>query len=1466
MTKRIFNLLVGFSMIIGLFGVSPTPTVAAVEDPNAKPFPYVMDHLIVKFRPEVKPDSYSLSTHVVSLDNTLAAINTVTLEPMRSLTSTYLLKVGKGTDILSAVEALNQEPAVEYAEPDYLAKFAAAPNDPRYAEQWGLSKIQVEGAWAQTMGSSNIVIAVIDSGIDLTHEDLSPNLWTNPGEIADNGLDDDNNGFVDDTRGWNFVDSSNLVQDYIGHGSLVAGVAAAKSNNGVGIAGVCGNCAIMPVKVSQVSGFANYSDIAAGVVYATQKGARVINISLGGYANSITLKNAINAAVSQNIVVVAGAGNDNKSDQFYPAAYENVIAVAGTDESDQKVDSSNFGDWVDVSAPGQNILSTTLGGYGSDKGTSYAAPFVAGVAGLLLSQHADWTPAMVRGQFAHTSDSIDSLNPGLAGKLGAGRLNAMLAMQPSHPILMYVSYAGNGIPNLRPDFGSAVTLTVSLTNDWADALGVTGTLSTTDSNVTITTPTASFGDILAGETKTNAVAFNFDIAIGAGYSHPMPFTLALSADEGAYTTSLDFTITTRSSEEAFSGTIDADTTWTSDKTYKITGNVGVAPDTVLTIEAGTLVRFAGNFNLNIGGTLIAQGTAEQPIRFEPFTAGGTWGRILFDDSSTDTITDAEGVYQSGNVLQYVDITGAATGIGCMSATPYLDHISTNLGGLSCSLGDTDLWLTNSILVGEVNISGGGSTQEHVSNLAVSGGNVTLAPSAVTGSTLSGTLTIQGDGQVSNSTVAGLTIDGVGDVQQVNSSGSISISSGDVTESSTIGSISIGENSLVSQCELKAGGISAGASSTITRNNIEETIGIGISTTGNSTITYNRIVEAGQGINSSAGIVENNLIANTTGDGLRPGSASVRNNTFIGITGSAVILDEVPAAFMYNNFEFNTGTYDVYVNVLKTTVINLVAQNNWWGTADSDLIKTRTWDYYDDYNIAKLITAPVLTSPSQEAPAYIRSVTMDPPSPVGIQTVNFMVEFSRPMDNNIYPKLTKLSGLEDTWATKTPMPFGNFLTGDLKAAVASNGKIYVLWGFGPQSLMQAYDPQTDIWTTKASVPLSYGGIGMVAASNGKIYAVQGESNYALQVYEYNPQSDVWTTKASGPSGLFSSHMVAASDGKIYVIGGQIYMYEFDPMTDTWLSKSRLPLGNDFQSVAAANNGKIEVFAGDRYLFEFDPQTGSWTTKANRSIWREELGSSTAPNSKIFVIGGRWYDDSVFSLNEEYDPITDIWKTRAPMPTPRSDLALVTASNGKIYTFGGYDGLNKLLTVEEYTPPGWGAVEVTEDPQWLDEFTFNVTFEFTSAVPRGEYSIYIQEALGTDGIKVAPFQSANFLVDYAGEISDTTPPPTPSVYAWGNGSLSQLSAQATANDPESETTGYRYAIGSTPGGTEVVSWTNTSTTEITHTGLLMQPGQSYYVSFQARNIGGLWSPVGVSNPIVNGLPNTSPQKLFLPLIKR
>jgi len=227
-----------------------------------------------------------------SLNTTFSGTGVQSIEPVFTNTNRYLLAASTDTEVdlsriyrlrlapdanvLRVVQELNTSPAVVYAEPDYLAHIIATPNDPLYSGQWGLSQINAPAAWDMITGTTDVVIAVIDSGLDTSHPDLAGQLWTNPGEIAGNSVDDDNNGYVDDIHGWNLVDDDADLSDNTGHGTQVAGVIAAATNNSEGVAGVCWNCRLMVLKVTQSGGYANYSDIAAAVNYAAQKGAEVI--------------------------------------------------------------------------------------------------------------------------------------------------------------------------------------------------------------------------------------------------------------------------------------------------------------------------------------------------------------------------------------------------------------------------------------------------------------------------------------------------------------------------------------------------------------------------------------------------------------------------------------------------------------------------------------------------------------------------------------------------------------------------------------------------------------------------------------------------------------------------------------------------------------------------------------------------------------------------------------------------------------------------------------------------------------------------------------------------------------------------------------------------------------------------------------------------------------------------------------
>jgi subtilisin family serine protease len=272
-----------------------------------------------------------------------------------------------------------------------------AASDPRAAEQWPLqgdAPMGVGSAWRQTTGA-DVTVAIIDSGIDLGHPDLTPNLWTNPGEVAGNGVDDDGNGYVDDVHGFDFVEGDGTPQDANGHGTHVAGIVGARGGNGIGIAGVAWRARLMVVRVLDGAARGTTTDVAKGIRYAVDNGARIVNLSLAGPAGTPDLQAAVQDAQARGVLVVAAAGNDGAdltNRPTFPAAYgeANVLGVSATTRSGALSGVSDYGPGADVAAPGEEILSTALGGgYEWRTGTSMAAPEVAGALVLLAAARPD---------------------------------------------------------------------------------------------------------------------------------------------------------------------------------------------------------------------------------------------------------------------------------------------------------------------------------------------------------------------------------------------------------------------------------------------------------------------------------------------------------------------------------------------------------------------------------------------------------------------------------------------------------------------------------------------------------------------------------------------------------------------------------------------------------------------------------------------------------------------------------------------------------------------------------------------------------------------------------------------------------------------------------------------------------------------------------------------------------------------
>lgn len=316
------------------------------------------------------------------------------------------VKLPPGTDVAAAIRKYEANPNVEYAEPNYTRQLDFLPNDPGVSRQWALSDMDVENAWNISRGSPSIIVAVIDTGIDINHPDLRDKI-------------------VDPFNAVTSSTSISSVIDDVGHGTHVAGIIAADLNNGIGIAGVGGNVKIMPIKADSYDptqgqpDFAD-SDIANGIYWAVNHGARVINMSLGGSQTSSTLNNAVNYALQHNVVVVAAAGNDGTNVPDYPAACSGVIAVAATDQTDTDTSWSNYGSYIDISAPGADIYSTTptysptygisnlAEKYDYLSGTSMASPEVAGLAALVLSVKPNLTVNQVQQLIYSNARDVDS--------------------------------------------------------------------------------------------------------------------------------------------------------------------------------------------------------------------------------------------------------------------------------------------------------------------------------------------------------------------------------------------------------------------------------------------------------------------------------------------------------------------------------------------------------------------------------------------------------------------------------------------------------------------------------------------------------------------------------------------------------------------------------------------------------------------------------------------------------------------------------------------------------------------------------------------------------------------------------------------------------------------------------------------------------------------------------------------------
>jgi subtilisin family serine protease len=421
-----------------------------------QPVAVVNGEVLVRFRPNVQRvrQQSVLDTWASSIkyfrgpDLTRARAQHPNAAPQSSaLDQLVLVRLSPGVKIPQAIEHFRKQPDVLYAEPNYRLQIAQTssseliPNDFDFAQLWGLHNVgQADGtpgadihapeAWETTTGDRRIVVAVIDTGVDYYHPDLADNIWSNPKEVAGNGLDDDGNGFIDDVHGYDFVSDDGDPMDDHGHGSHVSGTIGGVGNNQVGIAGVCWQVSLMAVKIFDETGNGSIDTAIEGIRYAIENGANIINASWGSTDKSNALEDGVNEAYQAGVLFVAAAGNNNSQTPFYPAAYEHAFSVAATDAHDKRSRFSNYGTYIQVGAPGENIYSTLPNNsYEFYSGTSMATPHVSGVAALILARHPDFTNDQLANILRNSVDTISTDQ-----SIGSGRINAALAVRVNVPL------------------------------------------------------------------------------------------------------------------------------------------------------------------------------------------------------------------------------------------------------------------------------------------------------------------------------------------------------------------------------------------------------------------------------------------------------------------------------------------------------------------------------------------------------------------------------------------------------------------------------------------------------------------------------------------------------------------------------------------------------------------------------------------------------------------------------------------------------------------------------------------------------------------------------------------------------------------------------------------------------------------------------------------------------------------------
>ncbi len=913
---------------------------------------------------------------------------------------------------------------VEYATPNYYAGIgsgsgarATIPNDLYFSDQWALDNtgqtggtvdadIDAPEAWDTETGDAGVIIAILDTGIDLDHPELLGKL----------------------VAGYDFINSDSNPQDDNGHGTHVAGIAGAGSNNSVGIAGVCWGCSLMPVKVLGADGYGPFSQIVAGIEFAADNGANVINLSLGSETYSQSLQDAVDYAYTLGCVVIGASGNFNHDDPFYPAACNNVIGVTALDHDDIKYQLAGFGGWVDLAAPGVGIISTVFNDtYSTWSGTSMAAPFVSGVAGLLFSANPTWTNNLVNAQLLRLTDSVAGANPDYTGNLGTGRVNAasVLSTLPSPDISVESVSVIDPAPGdddgiIDPD--ETVDVVITLINAWGPVTGLTGTLSTVDAFVTMNDTAGSFGNLGSQETIDNSSdPFNLTLLNTCPAGHVITFDLLIQ-DDGSQSWNLPVQLVTGSLEYTVPSLILVDTTWSTNETYLITSDVLVRA--LLTVEPGVTVKIAPDARIifNNGGRISASGSSDNLINFIPLTPGNDWCCMEFRADITEPL----------QTLSYCTFQGASQIFNNTAGESY-----ANLSISDCIFQDCSSSFTSQIsCCGFEN-----NTFE----------NTHPVPRIIMFCSTGIDFYVQGN-EVSDDDLEVYANDYTMEWQTIHfnnnilNNGMIRIFDGPYHHDSTWGFIIDGNR-------LTAGGINfqgelgVGWSIQVTNNILMNVNGIGIANVG---LVANNIiqVDTGIGVQDCLHVFNNTITGGNQGLLLEnieftyigsetptpistpdPGNYNWESNNLIdneiGIEVSSGASAASVSSVKFQNNNFHDSSIYTFKNA---QLLDLDATYNYWGeisTSEMDAENTypvagseiqSIYDLWDDFDSGIVDFSYWRSVPNSDAPGFLWSLDVSPPSPVGAEMVTFTLTFSREMDTGIIPVVT--FGIDEPFDTHT----------------------------------------------------------------------------------------------------------------------------------------------------------------------------------------------------------------------------------------------------------------------------------------------------------------------------------------------------------------------------------------------------------------------------------------------------------------